>query len=92
MGELLRTVAYIAEREEEGTVNYTTLQADFLKPMANKSALQELGLPLPLHITQDLVIMYNIRSGAGRDFHIYVENRVKTIIDENLSHTDSMSS
>ena len=44
IGELLRTVAYIAEREEEGTVNYTTLQADFLKPMANKSALQELGM------------------------------------------------
>lgn len=44
MGELLRAVAYIAEREDEGTVNYTTLQADLLKPMANKSALQELGL------------------------------------------------
>ena len=44
IGELLRTVAYIAEREKEGTVNYDTLQADFLKPMANKSVLQEIGL------------------------------------------------
>jgi hypothetical protein len=50
IGELLRTVAYIAEREEEGTVNYDTLQADFLKPMANKSALQEIGLFLPIII------------------------------------------
>ncbi len=47
IGELLRTVAYIAEREEEGTVNYDTLQADFLKPMANKSVLQEIGQSLP---------------------------------------------
>lgn len=46
MGELMRTIAYIAEREEEGTVNYRTLQADLLKPMSNKSVLQEIGMSL----------------------------------------------
>ena len=88
IGELLRTVAYIAEREKEGTVNYNTLQADFLKPMANKSVLQEIGLSIPG------IIMY-IRQrycfAAGRDFHSYIENRVKTIIDKQLDHADSMS-
>lgn len=44
IGELLRTLAYTAERESQVSVDYAILEDDVFKPMANNSVLQELGL------------------------------------------------
>ena len=84
--EMLRTLAYVAAQERQGTVNYVTLQSDIVNTRAKNSILQELGTCM----SAAAIGISSLHAGciiitAGRDIHSYIEQTATKLVHNKQS-------